>query len=443
MLVACGGGEPQSDPPDRWHVADSHLRDPQGRAVVLRGANVSNRHKSAPYFDFHTQPDFELMRADWGMNTVRFLISWAAIEPEKGVYDQAYLDAVAERMAWIEAAGLHVVLDMHQDLYGEGFNGNGAPVWTCEQSHYDAYVPTTPWFANYANEHVVACYDQFWASEELLGHYAEAWRRVAARLAASPAVIGFDPMNEPYWGSAAPSTFEEESLAGLYRRVVAAVRQEAPDWVAFLEPSSSRNLGIATSLPAFEFADVVYSPHSYDSMAEAGEGFDVSRREAIVTSYDLFRQEADWLGAALWIGEMGGIAADGGIGAYMDAQYDGAARVVAGTTYWHFGKDGGYGILEADGSEKPELMGALVRPYPERIAGEPVSFAYDESDQTFTLTYVPDPGLEAPTVIVLPDRLYGAGAIVDCGGCEHVREGNTLRLVTPATGDPALVTVRP
>src|SRR5690606_18562951 len=140
----------------------------------------------------------------------------------------------------------------------------------------------------------------------------------------------------------------------------------------------SRNLGFATRLPASEFDHVVYSPHSYDAMAEAGQGFDPSRREAILSNYDLFRQEADWLGAALWIGELGGVAADGGIGDYMDAQYDGAARVAAGTTYWHYGADDGYGILDASGAEKPELLSTLVRPYPARIAGHPEWFEYDE-----------------------------------------------------------------
>ena len=63
---------------------------------------------------------------DWGMNAVRLLTTWAAVEPEQGVYDEAYLDALAERLDWAKDAGLHVVLDMHQDVYGEGFGFDGA-----------------------------------------------------------------------------------------------------------------------------------------------------------------------------------------------------------------------------------------------------------------------------------------------------------------------------
>jgi endoglycosylceramidase len=438
VLLACGDSAP--DRPDRWHVSDGQLRDADGRSVVLRGANVSSAHKSAPYFDFHELADFRIMRDEWGLNSVRFLIEWAAVEPERGTFDDAYLDAVAQRIEWAHTAGLVVIMDMHQDVYGEGFGvGNGAPGWTCDQSHYDAFEPTTPWFANYGNEHVIACYDNLWSSPDVLTEYVEAWRRVAVRLADSPAVIGFDVMNEPYWGSLSPSTFEQDVLGPLYADVVAAVRDVAPGWVAFLEPSASRNLGFATSLEAFAFDDVVYSPHSYDQMAEAGEGFDAARRDAVIGNYDLFRQEAEWLGAALWIGEYGGVAADGGISAYMDAQFDGAAGVGAGTSYWHYSKDGGYGILEADGSEKPELMVALVRPYPERVAGSLDGFDYDETSRVLTVRSTPDATVSATTDIIVPTRVYPNGVAIECGGCEvHVDDG-----VARLTDGPELITISP
>jgi endoglycosylceramidase len=447
-LVACGDNrvpDERDGGPDRWHVARGHLRDASGRAVILRGANVSSVHKSPPYFDFHRLEDFQRMRTEWGMNSVRFLIEWAALEPEDGVYDPDYLDAVAERIDWAGQAGLLVILDMHQDLYGEGFGGNGAPRWSCEQTHYDQYVPVEPWFANYANEHVTACYDQFWRTPHLIDHYVNAWKQVAAKLSGYRAIIGFDVMNEPYWGSQGPATFEEGSLAELYLEVVPAVRASAPAWIAFLEPAASRNLGLRTSLPAFPFGDVVYSPHSYDALAEGGDGFSLERRDAIVTNYDLFRQEAGWLDAALWIGEYGGVAADAGIAEYMDAQYDGAAAVGAGMSYWHYSKDGGYGLLEADGSEKPALLDAIVRPYPERVAGDLVDFAYDEDTRVFTARYLPLASA-ALTEIIAPLRAYPNGFEVECGGCDYAVSGDVVTLSTaPPTsgGAPAVVTVRP
>jgi endoglycosylceramidase len=252
-------------------------------------------------------------------------------------------------------------------------------------------------------------------------------------------------MNEPFWGSEAPSTFEERDLGSLYERVVAAVREFAPQWVAFLEPSASRNLGFSTSLQPFSFPDVVYAPHSYDSLAEGGEGFDEERREALVENYTLFRQEAAWLDAALWIGEYGGIASDPGIAAYMDAQYDGAGNTSAGTCYWTYTKSDGYGMLDADGNEKPDLMGALVRPYPERVAGSPLAYRFDESTRVFTVDFEPDTGISAPTEIIVPTRVYPDGFEVDCGGCSFETEAGRLRLLEPPVGSQGAttVTVRP
>jgi endoglycosylceramidase len=40
------------------------------------------------------------------------------IEPQRGVFDDAFIDQLADRVTWAEQAGILVVVDMHQDLYG-------------------------------------------------------------------------------------------------------------------------------------------------------------------------------------------------------------------------------------------------------------------------------------------------------------------------------------
>lgn len=437
VLGACGERAPGPRPAGRWHVAGGHLRDPEGRAAVLRGVNLAGAHKRAPYFGFHGPDDLARVRRDYGMNALRFLVSWAAVAPARDRFDEAYLDAVAERMDWAAAAGLVVVLDMHQDVYGEGFPvGNGAPRWTCDEAHYAAFVPRSPWFLSYTDPHVVACYDGFWGSDELQAAYAAAWRRLAERLGDHPAVIGFDVMNEPFWGSAGLAELDRERLGPLYARVVAAVREAAPGWVAFLEPSSARNLGIASQLDPFAFTDVAYAPHSYDAAAEAGNGFDPARREEILANVADLRHEADRLGAALVIGEYGGNADHPGIGAYMDAQYDAAAAALAGTFYWAYDRDDGYGLERPDGAGKPALLDAVVRPYPARVGGDPVSFGFDEATRAFSLAYRARG--EAPTELVLPARAYAGGIDLDCTGCaRHELRGDVL-VVHAGAGDVAL-----
>jgi endoglycosylceramidase len=229
----------------------------------------------------------------------------------------------------------------------------------------------------------------------------------------------------------------------LYRDVVAEVRRHAPDWVAFLEPGASRNLGFSTSLEPMGIRDVVYAPHAYDSSAENGQGFDPVQRTAVIENAADLRAEATRLGAALWIGEYGGPADASGIVEYMDAEYDGFAAVAAGSMFWSYDRGDGYALLEADGSEKPVLANVLVRPVPELVAGDPLSWSWDEATATFAFTYEPDPGLALATEISVPARIYPAGYTVDCGGCSVEQVEGRLLVHSPPPGSPATVTLRP
>ena len=435
--AACG-----DDPSTPTRVHDGVLHDDEGRALILRGVNLSGAQKYAPYLDDKTPADYARLRTDWGFNSIRFLMTWSAVEPQQGVYNDAYLDAVAERLGWAEDAGLHVVLDMHQDIYGEGFGFDGAPRWTCDESRYAAFVPKEPWFVNAADPNVMACVDGFYARADLREHFVAAWRHVAERRAERPAVLGFDVLNEPAWGTYPIFDFEEDLLAPFYADVVPAVRMAAPHWVAFLEPSASRNLGIASSLPPQPFADVMYAPHSYDTMAENGEGFDPARRQLIIDAVAELAVEATQLDAGLWIGEYGGNADHAGITEYMTAQYDAAGAVGAGTMYWAYDKDAGYALLDPAGNEKPALLAALVRPYPEQVAGTAISYAFDPATSTFTTSYTPDRSVTAPTKIAVPQRVYPGGYTVECDGCVYEMLDGQLVITSPPRSSPATITLR-
>jgi endoglycosylceramidase len=451
LLAGCGGGEdlsPIPTPAPPFRVDGGFIRDDSGRALILRGMNLSGRHKYTPYFDFHLPPDFARVREDWGMNSVRFLLTWAAIEPARGVFDETYLDALEERMAWARAASLYVVLDMHQDVYGEGFaigGGDGAPRWTCDEAMYQAFTPSTSqWFLNYLHPSVSGCYDRFWQSETLRSHYIEAWRRVAARLAGyDDVIVGFDPMNEPYWGTYLLTGFEADRLQPFYEELIAVVRAERPRWLAFTEPASSRNLGVPTGLTKLGVDGVVYAPHSYDRDAESGLGFDATHRKAVLDNAAALAKEAEALGAALWVGEYGGQANHPGIVDYMTAEYDAIAAVAGGSAYWSYDKGGGYSVLNDDGSERADLVDTLVRPWPERLAGDPVAWSYDPAAKKLSIALRPSGSISAPTVIRVPIRVYPDGVAVECGGCTVTPGEGTVELRGIAASGAALVTVTP
>ncbi len=416
MLIACGGVQPK--------VKNGFIREANGGILLLRGVNVSQAHKRAPYFDDTT--DYSFVRETLGMNSVRFLLQWQAIEPERGAYDLAYLDSMRTELMRATSAGLYVVLDMHQDLFGGGFQGgNGAPAWACDQAHYAAFRPRTPWLLGYTDEHVIACFDRFWSTHQ--DAFAEAWRQVARAVGKNERVIGADIINEPHWGSADAGTFEATVLTPFYDRVISAIREEQPGWLAFVEPSASRNLGIATSLRQLKAENVVYAPHLYDAAAETDQGFSPARRDALQATANALAEEAQQRGWALWIGEYGGQPAHTGITDYMDAVYDSVSAHRAGSAYWHLGRDAAYGIFDRTGEVKQTLLAAIVRPYPERVAGEPISITFDEVTRVFTLEQTS--GAAGSTIISVPARVYPRG--IHCEGCT-VRDGRAIFAHSPA-----------
>ncbi len=430
VLAGCA-----KDAPPSWHVGNGALRAPDGRAVILRGANLGDQ-KNAPYLDTKTATDYQNLRDVWSMNAIRFVMTWAAVEPTAGTYDDAYLDGVIERLEWASASNLSVVIDMHEDVFGEGFGFDGAPDWACDASRYAAFVPQDPWFLDTQDPNVMACTDDFYTMTDRQQHFVDAWHHVAERLAGEPAVIGFDALNEPAWGTYPIFQFEKDRLGPLYAQVVTAVRSAAPEWIAFLEPGGSRNLGIATGfITPFPFPNVMYSPHSYDSSAESGNGFDPTHRAKILESVGELAGEAQALNAGLWIGEYGGMTTTSGITDYMTAQYDAAGMYAGSTMYWSY-STGDYGMMADDNTAKPVLLDVLVRPYPELVSGDPMMYAFDAPSSAFTFSYTPSGKL--PTEIVVPDSIYPGGYSVDCGGCTFEKQANRLVIDTPGDGNVAL-----
>ena len=429
-VTACGTS---ASPP-----ADGFIRDSDGRAWILRGVNLAGSHKNSPYTDPFTQPDYTRLHDDWGMTGIRFLITWSAIEPTEGTYDDAYLDWVRSRIEMADAAGLGVVIDMHQDVYGEGFGFDGAPAWACDATNYMGFVPMQPWGINYADSHVMACFDALWADPSKL---VAAWKHVAERLADEPAIIGFDPINEPSWGSYAVATFEKDKLQPYYESAIAAVRAAAPHWLAFVEPSNLRYLGFSTSLHEFKDTGIVYAPHLYDVQAEQNAMFDPSHAQDLIDTAADYQREATDIGGALWIGEYGGQAVDPQIAAYLDADYTGAAAMSAGSMYWAYDEGGAYSLLDTSDHEVPAIVGPVVRPAPARVAGTPLGWTFDPATSEFTFQWKPDARIKEPTTIMIPARSYPAGYTVDCGGCQ-VTMGSDLEL-SGVTGNLASVTVRP
>ena len=206
-----------------------HWVDSEGRTVLHRGMNVNNHAKGDEHHsDGLTEAEWELL-VDSGITFVRLLVFWEGVEPEEGVWDAEYLARLDERLAYLDGLGVEVMLDMHQDLWGEGFGSHGAPYWTCDPINYEEYSPAgNYWWEGYLTDQVANCFNGLWESEELQDHVAQSWARLAAVARDHPSVTGYEVMNEPFFGRFEQDEMDGEILPAFYEKVIDAIRSVDP-----------------------------------------------------------------------------------------------------------------------------------------------------------------------------------------------------------------------
>src|SRR3990172_1763729 len=278
ILAACSGPPDAAAPPPPYYTArDGWLRDAQGRALLLRGINVSGASKWPDAVTGRFVPswlgDDDWARiAGWGLDSVRFLLNWEAAEPTRGVLDESYVAEIAAAVAAAERHGLLVVLDMHQDLFNRKFGGNGSPDWAVLDDGLP-FTPRQPWWLNYTEPAVMRAFDSFWTDRDgIQGSLVATWAALAARFRDDEAVVGYDLLNEPFPGSLLRDldVFDRDRLAPFHRRLAEALAEADPRHLVFFEPNPMRtNLLAPDGFPqavAAPAPGVAFAPHFYDPM---------------------------------------------------------------------------------------------------------------------------------------------------------------------------------
>jgi Cellulase (glycosyl hydrolase family 5) len=202
---------------------------PDGRPVTLNGINVvpvwgtGSGRTWAP-------AQYRAIRRR-GFDSVRFVLYWNELEPRRGQYARDRLATLDRAVAAAAAAGLRVVLDMIH-LWGPG--GMAAvPRWArTGDSVATVQASAIPYL-----------------------------RMLAARYAREPAVVAYDPVNEPRrW------PIDQDGVLAMYDRVIAAIRGVAPDKIVLVEPSygdSSLSARCADLARLTYRRDIVVSVHDY------------------------------------------------------------------------------------------------------------------------------------------------------------------------------------
>ncbi len=431
------------------------ITDGERRVIVLHGFNIVN--KLPPYDP--AAIGFDRRHAaflrEHGFNTIRLGLIWKAIEPEPGVYDDGYLDRIAATVDALGAAGVHVLLDFHQDMLNERYNGQGFPDWAALDDGIRPW-PDVGFPGNYAVMRALwRAYDHFWRNDPgpggigLQDRYAQAWRHVAERFSAHEAVFGYDIFNEPFPGSAVVRSVRpggnadfDQLLSAFTRRVMRAIRAVDRRRLVFYEPSALFDYGVDTRHEATGDENAGFSFHAYCIAASPGmPGLRGPLQDAACGKQErrvfaLADRHAGRNDEALLLSEFG--ASDDV--RLVKRVADIADERMISWQYWaywnrdpccerpHEGLVHDLGRPPDGDNLKQEKLDALARPFPRAVAGTPLRFRFDPDAHAFELLYSTarpgggrfDAGTE--TEVFLPPRRFGRGYEVEIGGAEVASE---------------------
>jgi endoglycosylceramidase len=440
------------------------VTDAEGRVVILHGVNMVYKrppyHPAAGGFD---AADARFLR-DAGLNTVRVGIIYKAVEPSPGRYDDAYLDRIAATVRTLGREGIFAMLDFHQDLYNERFQGEGWPDWAVQDDGLPA-EPKAGFPANYLVMPALnRAFDHFWANDPgpggvgLQDRYAAAWRHVASRFRNSPYNMGYDLLNEPWPGNgwqtcantAGCPVFDGQRLTPFSQRVYKRIREVDKRRIVWYEPNVLFNNG-----PETHHGDIGprsgMSFHVYCLQETPTPSPNDAQQEATCEPFERLpfenslKQSAK-TGDATLLTEFGATNDLGGIERIEEF----ADRFMTGWQYWHYCEcadpttsgTGGTQSLVTDATKPPsganvqkDKLARIERVYPQAVAGTPVSFDFDRAERRFDLSYsTARPGggsfrLGADTAVYVPRRHFPGGYDVTVRGAEAISKKGSSRLV--------------
>ncbi len=412
-----------------------------------------------------------------GFNVVRLGVIWQGLEPgtlgpdSPGIctpgtprdphqFDarvaSAYLARVARTVDLLGRFHIYTLLDMHEDVYSSEFGGEGAPSWAvCSDGHPIGTLPGR-WSNTYNDPALIASVRHFWTNDvvgDLQGEYIRSWRAVAAYFSDNPWVVGFDPINEPFTKTLQAGTPEVAArLECLYTGtsdpgrniidgtvltcpaddpsvgLIDTLRTVAPDKLVFFEPDIYATRDHANDIGPMDFAGLVFNFHDYCGLRSGVTGnptdLDACALQELHTMQRRSEERPDIAsvkqpeGPAWFMSEFGATTSE----ALMQRLTAIADELQLGWTYWQWKYyddptgSSAEALVGADGALSP-TGAALSRAYPQAVAGVPVSYSYEPGTGEFHLLYVPEPRVDAPTVVFVPTTAaYPDGYQVDVVG---------------------------
>jgi endoglycosylceramidase len=388
-------------------------------------------------------------------------------DPYRAATVRAYLARTDRIVSLLAGAGIRVVIDMHQDVWGSAFsyatgatpwNGEGAPPWATCSGRGPARLPTS-WGDGYQVPAVQRALHHFWANDvraDLQGQFARVWQAVARHFRGDPDVLGYEVVNEPndflsrtfnrelqcdYGGPVhEPRSCAISRAAALPDGLIGAIQAADPTHVVLFEPSGATDFGAAETIGINE-------PLRFQNVALAFHVYGAAATQLRETTSERARTRTDQPGGPAWIMDEFGAS-------NLAARATAATVSLAGGTnlswtYWSaFQLDDptaadSFEALIDQRTRRPylALARALATPYPWATAGRPGAQSFDRATRTFTYSYAVNRRIAAPTEIAVPPYTYPGGYTALAIGARVVSAANASVLQLSAAGHAAQATV--
>lgn len=466
-LLAGPDGAAQASPRAPLSHEGRWITDRAGRVVILHGWNMVYKVGSYRPADAGFGGDDMRFLRRHGFNTIRLGVIQNGVEPElpsagtRPEYRERYLRSIGRTERRLAEHGIFTLLDVHQDLYNERFEGEGFPDWAVVGDA--ATMPAEPkqgFPANYLGMPALnRAYDHFWmndadaAGRPLQSSFAAMWRQMARKFRDRRKVLGFNILNEPWPGSQYPScvstegcpAFDTQLLRPFSERVLKAIREVDRETLVWYAPLLTFDFGAKTSIgdlgdPRTGFAFNMYC------LAEIVPGTPPS---ACGTGYELTLDNAEaqseLTGDALLMTEF---AATDDLDKITEIAGLADERMI-GWQQWHYcdcedPTTTGTGIqsIVSDPHRPPRgtnlnrgKLLASSRPYPQVVAGTPLAYGFDPEGKVFRLRY----STETPagrtlrrklrTEVFIPPAHYPAGYRVEVTGARVTSRPDRRRLL--------------
>ncbi len=413
-----------------------HIVDEQGQYIQLRGINqrvpflfdvtFADGRYDNEYVPPFTKEDVQEI-AKLGFNHLRLPINWSAFEPQKDVYmREEFFEKIHEVLDWCRAVGIYVLLDIHADAWSKEIGEDGMPGWTIYPENYkpmEGPLNFTSLALRRANPQVFKCYrDLVLNNHNIRDEYLYFWNSMIEEFKDNPAIIGFEPLNEPtaYFGGVT-----ERQFLDFYKVCSQNMRNIDTRHILWLEPDAARNIvGTAPLLGApFPDGNIIYCPHYYPNLtSNVSENTIDGWKSATNKAFDRILQEGRSWNAPIVINEWG----------INPSTYKGMTLVAAfmeqmelrniHSTFWLWrepkpgtsGADGTWGFFTdlGDGrawASRDDAKKNIAVPYALSLPAPYKTHYFDRATKVFTCTFDMTTQDTGSPILYIPEHWYPSG----------------------------------